>query len=247
MKKVMFWSSAFALAMGLDFKAYAIQEQEISPVPAAQVERIKDEAKSQLQALMAKKDAGVKSLVQQARLMYWVGQFSTDEDERLKSFEQGMTLMTPFLSKTDDPSPVLLWAANAGGFASHKRNLAALKLLEEIEQKLAIIASQHPGYESGAADRALADIYFSAPPFISVGSKKKAFKHAQIAYNYDPHHPGNILIMAKLLSDKGDEEKATPLFKEVLSLATPERYPFDYVGWRAEALRGLDAPQGLKS
>jgi hypothetical protein len=246
MRKVMIWGSTLLLAMGLEMKSYAVEEQQIFPVPPSEIARIKDEARSQLQKMLATKDQGIQSLVQQARLFYWVGQFGTDDDERLKSYEQGMSLLKPYLSNAGAPAPTLLWAANAGGFASLKRNLAALKLLEEIEQKLSIIASQHPAFESGAADRALADIYYSAPPFISVGSKKKALKHAQIAYKLDPHHPGNILIMAKLLNDEGEEGKAQPLFKEVLSLARPEQYPFDFVGWRAEALRGLGSPQGLK-
>jgi tetratricopeptide (TPR) repeat protein len=155
--------------------------------------------------------------------------------------------MEPFLqNKSENPAPVLLWAANAGGYASQKKNLASLKLLDQIEQNLIASANQYPEFESGAAHRALADIYYIAPPFISVGSKKKALKHAQIAYKIDPHHPGNMLIMAKLFMDDGKEDKARALFKEVLILASPDRFPFDFVGWRAEALEGLDSPQGLK-
>lgn len=247
MKTFLALSSTLMLALGVGSQAFAVQEQEILPVSASQVATIKDVAKSQLKALISTNDRGIKSLVEQARLMYWVGQFSKDEDERLKSYETGMSLMDPFLqNKSENPAPVLLWAANAGGYASQKRNLASLKLLDQIEQKLLDSASQYPEFESGAAHRALADIYFSAPPFISVGSKKKALKHAQIAYKIDPHHPGNMLIMAKLFRDDGAEDKARALFKEVLILASPDRYPFDFVGWRSEALEGLDAPQGLK-
>jgi hypothetical protein len=229
-------------------KGWAVVNQEIIIKPVEDQEKalLEQRAKAQLAEIEAKKDTSQASLVERARLAYWIGQYAAKDEDKLKSYEYGMTLMEPLTVSGEDPAPALLWAANAGGFASIKRNLGALKLLEKIEQKLLLVAARFPAFESGAADRALASIYWSAPRFVSVGSRKKAEKHAHLAFEKDPHHPGNLLLMAKVFQENGDEGRAQMLFKQSLNLSMPDRYPLDYAVWRTEALEGLGTPQGLK-
>jgi hypothetical protein len=224
--------------------AEAGKKLEINPIKENERNQIQKNVKQQLDALKARNDSKLQDLVEQARLTFWLGQLESSSDEKLKFFQDGMKLMEPYLDDHKEPGPILLWAANAGGVASIKRNLDALRMLELIEKKLLEVASRFPKFQSGAADRALAEIYLSAPRFVSIGSGKKAVQHANAAFVIDSTHPGNKLIMAKIFSDNGDETKAKVLLEEVLTLAIPETYPLDYVTWRTEALKALDAPKG---
>jgi hypothetical protein len=132
-----------------------------------------------------------------------------------------------------------VWAANAGGFASIKRNLAALETLSTIERRLVALSERDPSFGDAAAYRALASIYFNTPPLISVGSKKKALSYAQRAFAAFPANPGNILILGQVKADDGDTKAASQLFKDALSLAVVDRYPLDYAAWRWEAHQAL--------
>lgn len=247
MKRMLLAWVILTAGIGFQDTAGAVQSPNmtVKPMDAEEKSRLEARIKVQLDALLAKQEKSRKDLVEQASLYYWVGQISAQEKEKLQAYEAGLSLMEPLARETEDPEPVLLWSANAGGLASLKRNFSALKMLDLIEQRLLTIAEKHPAFGSGAADRALAHVYLSAPRFVSVGSPKKALKHARLAFEKDPHHPGNLLLMAKISADDGDHAKADALFKEALDLATPDRYPLEYAAWRTEALEGLGAARGF--
>ena len=205
------------------------------------VERIRP----RLVELSAKSDS--KTLVERAKLAYFIGQYTAKDDDKLTSFRQGLDSLEPAAAEGKDPDAVLIWAANAGGVASIERNLDALRLMDKIEKRLVALSEKFPSYESGAAYRALAAIYFNAPSFISIGSDKKAAVYATKAYALDPNNPANMLMMARVEGDQGNKTRAVELYREVLKRAKPDSYPLDYAAWHNEALNGLDDAGAVNS
>ena len=229
--------------------AFAAQNVKIEAkvLPTQEQNAIADQAKSKLEALAANNEKARKNLIEQGRLTYFIGQYLSKDDDKLTAFERGMQLLEPLAKEVSDPEAALIWAANAGGVASIKRNLDALRLMEKIDKRLLGVSEKNPSYEGGAADRALASVYLNAPSFISVGSKKKAAIFAHKAFAQDPKNPANMLVMAHIEADDGDQQKAVELYQAVLDAAKPERYPFDYAQWHNEAVEGLGDVGALKS
>ena len=216
-------------------------------VPSQERLAIAASAKAKLNSLVAKNDKSRAGLIEQARLYYFIGQYGNTDEEKLAAYERGVKLLDPFAADVNEPEAVLIWAANAGGVASVRRNLDALRLMEKIEKRLIAVSEKHPTYEAGAANRALASIYLNAPRFISVGSKKKAAEYARKAFAQDSQNPANMLIMARIAAADGDDQKAVELFQSVLVIAKPDRYPLDYAAWHNEAVEGLDDAGVLRS
>jgi tetratricopeptide (TPR) repeat protein len=227
--------------------ATATHPVEAVVVPSQERLAIATSAKAKLDSLVAKNDKSRASLIEQARLSYFIGQYGNTDEEKLAAYEHGVKLLEPFAADINEPEAALIWAANAGGMASVQRNLDALRLMEKIEKRLIAVSEKHPAYEAGAANRALAGIYLNAPRFISVGSKKKAAEYARKAFAQDPQNPANMLIMAHIAADDGDEQKAVELYQSVLVIAKPDRYPLDYAAWHNEAVEGLDDAGVLRS
>ncbi len=233
------------IALSLNSSVFAkVSTTDVSPTssPISQDEQAQIVAKirQRLSELSTTSAADTKSIIERAKLSYFIGQYSSKEDDKLKSFRAGLDSLEAAATEGKDPDAVLIWAANAGGVASIERNLDALKLMDKIEKRLLTLSENFASYESGAAYRALAAIYFNAPSFISVGSGKKAAVYAAKAYALDPNSPANMLMMARVEADQGNKTKAVELFREVLQRAKPDRYPLDYAAWHNEAITGLE-------
>ncbi|MBM4253086.1 MAG: hypothetical protein FJ146_14030 [Deltaproteobacteria bacterium] len=216
-----------------------------APITAEEQAAILNKIRPRLEALGGSSDSKV--VVERAKLTYFIGQYSSKDEDKLNSFRQGLVALEPAAAEGKDPDAVLIWAANAGGVASIERNLDALRLMDKIEKRLLTLSEKFPSHESGAAYRALAAIYFNAPSLISVGSSKKAAQYATKAYSLDPNSPANMLMMARVEADQGNKTRAAELYREVLQRAKADLYPLDYAAWHNEAVTGLDDAGALNS
>jgi tetratricopeptide (TPR) repeat protein len=67
----------------------------------------------------------------------------------------------------------------------------------------------------------LAEFYRQSPRLFSVGDKKKAFEHAQLAVQYGPGYAINHLVLARADLDLGKKEEGVMELQKVVTLAPP--------------------------
>lgn len=95
-----------------------------------------------------------------------------------------------------------------GQFADTKRNMAALKMVKEMEHEFLTTRELDEHFDFAGADRNLGLLYYEAPSFISIGSRSKARHHLQRAVELAPDFPENRLNLIETLLKWGDHEEA---------------------------------------
>ena len=95
-----------------------------------------------------------------------------------------------------------------GQFADTKRNMAALKMVKEMEHEFQATRELDEHFDFAGADRNLGLLYHQAPSFISIGSRTKARQHLQHAVELAPDFPENRLNLIETLLEWGDSDDA---------------------------------------
>jgi hypothetical protein len=171
---------------------------------------------------------------------YRLGKAASDDGAARVHFQQGITLARQQLSAQADAPGALLWlAANLAGEALTHGKLFALKVIPEIESTLLRLETLHPTYDHAAAARALANLYWKAPPLISVGSSRKATHFFQLALERAPGFPGNQAMAAAFFADRGECVRARPLAQVVSARRDLDAYGPDGAEWGRLARRVL--------
>jgi len=125
-------------------------------------------------------------------------------------------------------------ALNLGRLADAKRNLAALRMVGEMESIFKLTAGLDAQFDFAGPDRGLGLLYLQAPGWpISVGSKSKARTHLQRAVELSPEYPENRLNLIEALLKWGDK-KSLPREVTAFETALPEvRKKFSSEDWAA--------------
>jgi len=173
-------------------------------------------------------------------LAYRAGRANDGGDAARAHYRRGIDLAREVLRGSPDDPDALLWlAANLGGEALTHGKLHALRVIPEIEGTLLRLDRVAPSHDSAAGARALANLYWKAPAFISVGSSKKAAAYFQLALERAPDYPGNQAMAAAFFADAGDCARARPLAQAVAARADLEAYGVDAPEWRVLAREAL--------
>jgi hypothetical protein len=176
----------------------------------------------------------------QVELAYRSGKAVADDKQARRHFQSGIDIARGILSATPDEPAALLWlAANLAGEALSHGRLFALRVIPEMESTLLRLERVHPEYDSAAAARALANLYWKAPALISVGSSKKATLYFQLALERAPTFPGNQAMAAAYFADQGDCARARPLAQAVANRQGLDTFGPDAAEWRQLARAAL--------
>jgi tetratricopeptide (TPR) repeat protein len=105
-----------------------------------------------------------------------------------------------------------------GQFADTKRNMAALKLVKEMEREFLATRDLDEHFDFAGADRNLGLLYHQAPTLISIGSRYKARQHLQRAVELAPDFPENRLNLIETLLEWGENDDAR---RELKALEKP--------------------------
>lgn len=107
-------------------------------------------------------------------------------------------------------------ALNLGRLADTKRNLAALKMVGEMESEFKLAAGMKPDLDYSGPDRGLGNLYKEAPGWpVSVGSKSKARLNLKKAVSQSPEFPENQLCLIEAYSEWGEKKTLQPLLPSV--------------------------------
>ena len=183
--------------------------------------------------------------VAESRILYYIAENTSDPREREKIYEEGRRL-TNQVREADpkNPGALLWWTVHEGRLAALHKGLAALKAVSGIEKALLDLKEMNPSFDYGAADRALGQLYQEAPPFISVGSRRKAKVHLKEALRRFPDFPGNQVLYADFLLHQDEGYEARAYAQKVLGSPALEEFPLEAPTWRVLALRVLKKTRG---
>jgi hypothetical protein len=138
-------------------------------------------------------------------------------EERRRHFIVGIEAARARLRvRADDPEALLWLAANLGAEALERGKLSALRVLPEMERLLLSLEARAPEYDHAAAARTLARLYHKAPPFISIGSSRRAREFWERALARAGDHPANQVLAADFFADVGETERARDLARRYL-------------------------------
>jgi tetratricopeptide (TPR) repeat protein len=203
----------------------------VATVVVAPTESPTEAARSELRRVRAKPDNRDR-WIDEARLLFYLGEIAGDADEQMKRFTEGRDLADK-ARKADPKSAgaLLWWAANHGGVARLKRNLWSLGALKEIEAALLELKALDPDYGHGAASRVLGKIYLEAPRFVSIGSPSRAKEFILDSLKRGPNFPGNELGYAEWLWEDGAKREAGTVVRRLREQGAIEKGEHGDFNW----------------
>ena len=186
------------------------------------------------------------------RSAYLAGKRGSTAKERRRQFNAGITEARARLaSAPDDPAGLLWLAANLGAEALEQGKIVALRVLPEMERLLLRLEAVDPTYDDAASARTLARLYHKAPPFISIGSNKKARAYWEKALSRAGDFPANEVLAADFFADDDQDERAYQLASRYLGHAVsvaenPEAAEWQEIAQRIVAKNADRRPGGAR-
>jgi hypothetical protein len=164
---------------------------------------------------------------------YRAGKAAGDTDAGRAHYQRGIDLARAALARQPDRPDALLWlSANLAGEALSHGKVHALRIIPEIESTLLRLERVAPTFDNAASARSLANLYWKAPAFISVGSSKKARAYFELALSRAPAFPGNQAHAAAFFASERVCARALPLAQAVMARADLDVFGPDAADWR---------------
>jgi len=150
------------------------------------------------------------------------GEFAGNNTQRAAIAETGIAACRAAVGRAPTNAAGHYYLAlNIGRLADTKRNLSALKLVDDMERELKLAAGLEPGFDHAGPDRSLGMLYYEAPGWpASIGSKTKARAHLQRALELSPAYPENHLNWLEALL-KWNDKKNLPAGLKACEAALP--------------------------
>jgi hypothetical protein len=120
---------------------------------------------------------------------------------------------------------------NLGRLADTKRNLGALKIVDEMEREFKAAHDLDERFDYSGSDRNLGLLYWQAPNIVSIGSRTKARQHLQRAVDLAPELPENRLNLIEAFLKWGDRTPAAREFKALEDFWPEAHKKFAGIEW----------------
>ena len=149
---------------------------------------------------------------------------------------------------------------NLGQLADTKRNLAALKMVKEMEREFQAAADLDDRIDYAGPERNLGLLYLQSPVIVSIGSRAKAQQHLRRAVELAPEYPENRLNLIEAGLKWGDRAGARRELKaleehwpQAQHQLTGETWAASWANWKkrladaadklGESLKALESPR----
>ena len=219
-----FWLAGLMVAALLSGRLSAADTNLISTGPAGRLGKNFQEAR----ARFASDSANLTNAWQLGRASFELAELATNNVTKAEIAEQGIAACRQAL--THDPKSVpahYYLGMTIGQYADTKRNMAALKMVKEMEREFLTTRALDEHFDFAGADRNLGLLYHQSPSIISIGSRSKARQHLLRAVELAPDFPENRLnlIETLLIWDAHDDARRELKALEKMLPALREKYP----------------------
>lgn len=193
------------------------------------------------------------------RACFDLGELATNNIEKAGVAEQGIAACRQAITNNPASAPAHYYLGmTLGELADTKRNLAALRMVKEMEREFKAACELDECFDFAGPDRNLGLLYLESPVIGSIGSRRKAREHLQRAIELAPAYPENRLNLVEAFLKWGDRNVATGEFKALEAMWPTARSNFlgeawgqNWVGWEKRLAivrkKVRDAPHRLES
>ncbi len=163
------------------------------------------------------------------RACFDLADLATNNIEKAGIAEQGIAACRQGITNNPASAPAHYYLGmTLGQLADTKRNLAALRMVKEMEREFKIACELDEHFDFAGPDRNLGLLYLEAPIIGSVGSRHKARQHLHRAVELAPDYPENRLNLVEACLKWGDRNGAMAEFK-ALEVSWPDAHS-DFAG-----------------
>ena len=157
---------------------------------------------------------------------------ATNNAQKAEIAEQGIRVCRQAVALDPKSAPAHLYLGmNIGQFADTKRNLAALKMVKEMEHEFQFAHDLDEHFDFAGPDRNLGLLYLQSPAIISVGSRSKAKQNLQRAAQLAPEYPENRLNLVEAYLKWNEHEAARREFDALEKIWPGAREKFPNENW----------------
>jgi tetratricopeptide (TPR) repeat protein len=174
-----------------------------------------------------------------ARASYWLGSHVAVGAQRMQ-YQKGVEAAKQAIALDPRRPEGHFWmAANMGALAELLGPGAGLKYRGAIKKELQAVLRIDPGFQRGAADRALGRWYLKVPRLFG-GSKKKAIEHMKRSLAYDPESAASRYFLAETYLQMNRDEEARRELERVLDASLDPDWGPETREFQRKARRLLD-------
>jgi predicted Zn-dependent protease len=211
---------------------------------AARVEKTFNEARARFQAQTNQDEAAW----QFGRACFDLADLATNKVQRADLAKQGIDVCRQLTARQPKSAPGHYYLGmNLGQLADTKRNLAALKMVKEMEREFQAAADLDDRIDYAGPERNLGLLYLQSPVIVSIGSRAKAQQHLRRAVELAPEYPENRLNLIEAGLKWGDRAGARRELKaleehwpEAQHRLAGEAWAASWVDWKKRLANAAD-------
>jgi tetratricopeptide (TPR) repeat protein len=146
--------------------------------------------------------------------------------------EEGIAACQHALALNPSSAPAHYYLGmDMGRLADTKRNLAALRMVKDMEREFLAARALDKQFDYAGPDRNLGLLYRDAPVIASIGSRAKARQHLEQAVEIAPEFPENQLNLLEVYVKWDYHNEAERQFGELEKMWPAAQKNFTGVGW----------------
>jgi tetratricopeptide (TPR) repeat protein len=158
------------------------------------------------------------ALWKNAKIMYYVGDNSTDKKEKLKIFKEAMDICKKAVALRPNDVAGHYWlGVHTGMYGETRGVLKSLFLKNDIISEMNKAIAINGSYENGGAYCVLGRLYFKVPGLFG-GSNKKSRLNLEKCRQIAPKNSVNLLFLAETYWALDEEKLAVQTLQELLSM-----------------------------
>jgi tetratricopeptide (TPR) repeat protein len=172
-----------------------------------------------------------------AEINYWLGEYTTDADDKLAFFDEGVQCGEAGVGINEDSLESNFWlAVNYGSYGQEKGIMQSLAMVTPIKNTAERAARIDGSYFYGGPWRVLGRLYHKAPGFpFSVGNTKKAVECLEKALEFGPRFFLNRLFLAEAYLSNREKAKAREHLEWILETPPNKNHEREDEGYKREA------------
>ena len=153
-----------------------------------------------------------------ARIEYWIGDHTADNNEKKRILEQGVYHAKKAVQLGPEKAEGYYWlGVDNGVYGEAKGVLNSLFLVKPIKEEMNKVLAIDPTFDDGGADRVLGRLYYELPGLFG-GSNKKSLEHLLKSRDMGPRVGLTRIYLADTYLALGNVQKAREELEFVIAM-----------------------------